>query len=81
MIKMYARWLSFFANRFIAVSETVKQMLIGVPRRDSEELRSFQMDSTSTGIREKSELPYLRICTDLIRGRYPVLVSVGRLLR
>ena len=77
VIKMYARWLSFFANRFIAVSETVKEMLSEF-RLGDKKIMVVPNGFNVQQVREKSELPIPANVKDLIHGRYPVLVSVGR---
>jgi len=77
VIKMYARWLSFFANRFIAVSETVKEMLSGF-RIGDRKIMVVANGFNVQQVREKSELPLPANVQNLICERYPVLVSVGR---
>jgi glycosyltransferase involved in cell wall biosynthesis len=78
IVRLYARWLSFFASRFIAVSETVKQMLAeyGV---DSDKVTVVHNGFDIQDVRGKSKLPLPADVQNLICGRYPVLVSVGRI--
>ena len=78
IVKLYARWLSFFAKRLVAVSETVKQMLSEYDAEDGKVVivpNGFDVKD----VRGKSELPLPEKVKNLIRGRYPVLVSVGRI--
>jgi glycosyltransferase involved in cell wall biosynthesis len=77
IIRLYARWLSSFANRFIAVSETVKQMLAEYSI-ESDKVAVVPNGFDVQDVRRKSELPLPADVENLIRGRYPVLVSVGR---
>jgi glycosyltransferase involved in cell wall biosynthesis len=78
IVRLYARWLSFFAKRFIAVSETVKQMLteysIGIDK-----VAVVPNGFDVQDIRGKSELPLPPHLQNLFCGRYPVLVYVGRI--
>ncbi|MEI9478040.1 MAG: glycosyltransferase family 4 protein, partial [Deltaproteobacteria bacterium] len=78
IIRLYARWLSSFANRFIAVSETVKQMLTEYSI-ESDKVAVVPNGFDVQDIRRKSELPLPANVQNLICERYPVLVSVGRI--
>jgi glycosyltransferase involved in cell wall biosynthesis len=77
LIRTYMRWLSLLTNRFIGVSETVKQMLSGY-KVDGGRITVVPNGFDITGIREKSVRPLPDSVQALIRGCYPVLVSVGR---
>jgi glycosyltransferase involved in cell wall biosynthesis len=77
LIRAYARWLSFFTNCFIGVSETVKQMLFeyGI---ESNRITVVPNGFDIQKILEKSSRPLPVSLQNLILARYPVLVSVGR---
>jgi glycosyltransferase involved in cell wall biosynthesis len=72
------RLLFLFTNRFIGVSETVKQMLSEF-KVDSGRISVVPNGFDITGIREKSARPLPGPVQTMIRGCHPVLVSVGRL--
>jgi glycosyltransferase involved in cell wall biosynthesis len=78
IVKLYARWLSFLTNRFIAVSETVKQMVTeyGI---ESNKVLVVPNGFDVKDVLRKSERPLPADVQDLIDGRYPVFVSVGRI--
>ena len=78
IVKLYARWLSFFAKRLVAVSETVKQMLIEYSVR-AEKVAIVPNGFDVDDVRRESELPLPTDIQKLIQGRYPVFVSVGRI--
>jgi glycosyltransferase involved in cell wall biosynthesis len=78
IVRLYSRWLSFFAERFVAVSETVKQMLIEYSVR-SDKIAIVPNGFDLKDIRKKSEIPLPANLQELIRGRYPIFISVGRI--
>jgi glycosyltransferase involved in cell wall biosynthesis len=78
IVRLYTRWLSFFAEHFVAVSETVKQMLIEYKVK-SDKVAIVPNGFDLMDIRKKSEIPLPANVQELIRGRYPFLVSVGRI--
>lgn len=78
MIRLYTRWMSLWADRFIGVSQTVRQMLLdyGIDEKKTVVVpNGFDVHH----IRKRSELPLPADVRDLIQGRYPVIVSVGRI--
>jgi glycosyltransferase involved in cell wall biosynthesis len=74
----YIRFLSFWTQRFVTVSESVRRML-GDYRVRSERVAVVPNGFDIQGIRRKSRLPLPPSLEERIQGRYPVLVSVGRI--
>ena len=74
----YIRFLSFWTQCFVTVSESVRRML-GDYRVRSERVAVVPNGFDIQGIRQKSRLPLPPSLEERIQGRFPVLVSVGRI--
>jgi len=78
VLRLFVRFLSLWAKCFIGVSESVRRMLRLYQIKNSR-IAVVPNGFNAQWIRAKSCLPLPPGVEDLIRGRSPVLMSVGRI--
>ncbi len=78
IIHWFIHFLSLWTNCFISVSESVRRMLMAY-RIKKRQIALVPNGFDAQGIRAKSCLPLPPGMEDLIQGRSPVLMSVGRI--
>jgi glycosyltransferase involved in cell wall biosynthesis len=78
IIGLFMRFLWFWARGFIAVSESVRRMLMTF-RIDPRQIAVVPNGFDPSKIKEKSRLPLPAGIGRLLEGRSPVLITVGRI--
>ncbi len=78
LVRLYLRWLSYLAGTLVAVSETVARMLRGYIREDGK-IAIAPNGLDVEDIEQRARSPLLDEVEQIISGRYPVIVSVGRI--